>query len=280
MNSIPFIKMHGLGNDFVVIDDREGNFSVSAAEVRKIGNRRRGVGFDQLLVLEPARDPNADVFLRIFNPNGLEAEACGNGTRCVAAQIMNEKRTETLNIETIAGILETRRNTRGLISVNMGFAKFDWAEIPLAEETDTLQLNISSGPLTDPVAVNVGNPHIVFFIENAENIDLAKLGPDLENHPLFPNRTNVEVASIIAPDKLRLRVWERGAGITEACGSGACAAGVAAHRRGLTGRKIEVILDGGPLEIEWKNDGHVHMTGPVANTFEGWLDPSILMYKR
>ena len=272
MSSIPFIKMHGLGNDFVVLDNRKGSLEIGTADVCAMGDRRTGVGFDQLLILERARNPTADIFLQILNPDGSEAEACGNGTRCVAAQIMTEMGKDNANIETIAGILETKRTSENMISVDMGQAQLGWQYIPLSEERDTLHLGISNGNLVDPAAVNIGNPHMVFFVDDAESIDLSTHGQKLEHHPLFPERTNVEIASLIAPDKIRMRVWERGAGITPACGSGACAVGVAAHLRGLTSRKVEVFLDGGPLTIEWTEHGHVIMTGPVAIAFEGTLD--------
>ena len=275
MNQIPFTKMHGLGNDFVVLDDRDGSLAVGPAEARAIGNRRTGVGFDQLLILEPVQNPDADIFMRIRNPDGSEAEACGNGTRCVAARAMDELDTDTLKVETIVGILSATRRADGLVTVDMGPANLDWRDIPLAEATDTLHLEIESGPLVDPVAVNMGNPHMVFIVDDADAVDIAGLGPGLETHPLFPERTNVEAISSLGEDRIRMRVWERGAGITQACGSGACAAAVAAHRRGLTGRKVDVILDGGPLTIEWRDDGRVLMTGPVATSFEGRLDPSL-----
>ena len=277
MDKVTFTKMHGLGNDFVVLDDRDGRLALGEAEARAIGNRRKGVGFDQLLILEPAQHPDAHIFMRIRNPDGSEAEACGNGTRCAAVRIMDELGTNRLNVETVAGILETTRAADGLVTVNMGPAKLNWSDIPLAEPRDTLHLDISNGPLMDPVAVNIGNPHMVFFVEDAETIDLGTFGPELENHPLYPERTNVEVVSLLGPDKVRMRVWERSAGITQACGSGACAVSVAANRRGLTGRKVEVILDGGPLIIEWLDNGRVLMTGPTAISFEGRLDPTLLI---
>ena len=277
MDKVSFTKMHGLGNDFVVLDDRDGRLALGEAEARAIGNRRKGVGFDQLLILEPAKHPDAHIFMRIRNPDGSEAEACGNGTRCAAVRIMDELGTNRLNVETVAGILETTRAADGLVTVNMGPAKLDWSDIPLAEPRDTLHLDISNGSLMDPVAVNIGNPHMVFFVEDAETIDLGALGPELENHPLYPERTNVEVVSLLGPDKVRMRVWERSAGITQACGSGACAVSVAANRRGLTGRKVEVILDGGPLIIEWLDNGRVLMTGPTAISFEGRFDPALLI---
>lgn len=272
MSYIPFTKMHGLGNDFVVLDNRKGNLEIEPADVCAIGDRRTGVGFDQLLILEQARNPTAHIFMQILNPDGSEAEACGNGTRCVAALIMTEMGKSNASIETIAGILETKCTSKNMVSVDMGRAQWDWQHIPLSEERDTLNLGISSGNLVDPAAVNIGNPHMVFFVDDAESIDLSAHGPKLENHPLFPERTNVEVASLIGPDKIRMRVWERGAGITPACGSGACAVGVTAHLRGLTSRKIEVFLDGGRLTIEWTERDRIIMTGPVATAFEGTLD--------
>ena len=276
MTQVAFTKMHGLGNDFVIVDGRDGDLAIGGTQARAIGDRRRGVGFDQLLILEPAKDAAADLFLRILNPDGSEAEACGNGTRCVAARVMDELGRDTLNIETVAGVLATTTGADGLVTVDMGPANLEWRQIPLAVEADTLHLDIENGPLRDPVAVNIGNPHMVFFVDDADAIDVAGLGPALESHPLYPERTNVEICSLSGPDQLRMRVWERGAGITQACGSGACAAGVAAARRGLTGRRVEIVLDGGPLSIEWREDGRALMTGPVATSFEGTLGPELL----
>ena len=276
MTQVAFTKMHGLGNDFVIVDGRDGDLAIGGTQARAIGDRRRGVGFDQLLILEPAKDAAADLFMRILNPDGSEAEACGNGTRCVAARVMDELGRDTLNIETVAGVLATTTGADGLVTVDMGPANLEWRQIPLAVEADTLHLDIENGPLRDPVAVNIGNPHMVFFVDDADAIDVAGLGPALESHPLYPERTNVEICSLSGPDQLRMRVWERGAGITQACGSGACAAVVAAARRGLTGRRVETVLDGGPLNIEWREDGRVLMTGPVATSFEGTLGPELL----
>ncbi len=276
MTDINFIKMHGLGNDFVVIDDRARTLGIGGAQARAIGNRRTGVGFDQMLILEPPVDANADVFMRIHNPDGSEAEACGNGTRCVAALVMDELGRDAIIVETIAGLLETRRGGDALVTVNMGPANLGWQQIPLATETDTLHLDISNGPLRDPVGINMGNPHAVFFVDNVDEIALTEIGPKLEHHPMFPERANIEIVHLVDPDHLRMRVWERSAGITEACGSGACAVGVAAHRRGLTGRRVRVDLDGGTLGIEWLEDGNVLMTGPVAISYSGRLDPSLL----
>lgn len=268
----PFIKMHGLGNDFVVIDAREDAIKLSPAEAQAIADRHSGVGCDQLLILEKPKTPNvADVFMRILNADGSESGACGNGTRCVADLLMRETGRDKLVIETAAGLLDAERASGGRVSVDMGPARLDWRDIPLREACDTAHVPVALGPLKDPVAVNMGNPHAVFFVDDAAAIDLAALGPVLERHPMFPERANIEVAQLIGPDRIRLRVWERGAGITLACGSGACATGVAAARRGLTGRKVTIVLERGELEIEWLKDGHVLMTGPVAVSFTGVL---------
>ncbi|NIA68218.1 diaminopimelate epimerase [Pelagibius litoralis] len=271
MTARPFIKMHGLGNDFVVVDARAEPFALTDALAQAIADRRTGVGCDQLLILEPPTNGSADVFMRIRNHDGGEVGACGNGTRCVAALVMAETGQDHLTIETKRGLLQANAAGPGRVTVDMGEALTDWRDIPLSEERDTLHLGIENGPLADPVGVNMGNPHAVFFVEDVEALPLDALGPDLEHHPLFPERANIGAAEIIGPDRLRLRVWERGVGLTQACGSGACAAAVAAARRGLTGRKVEVVLDGGPLELEWREDGHVEMTGAVATAFTGEL---------
>ncbi len=275
----PFVKMHGLGNDFVVLDARADPLDLSVAQARAIANRRTGVGCDQLIVLEPSTD--GDVFMRIRNPDGAEAEACGNATRCVASQLMQETGSDRVVVETVAGLLEATDAGNGLYSVDMGPAWLEWEQIPLAREMDTLHVDVSVGPdsnpvLSDPVAVNMGNPHAVFFVEDVEAIDLPTVGPILEHHPVFPERANISIAQIISNGAIRMRVWERTAGITQACGSAACAVLVAAARRGLTGRGAEVTLDGGPLKIAWREDGHVMMTGPVATSFAGELDATLL----
>jgi len=267
----PFLKMHGLGNDFVVIDARAQPLALAAEEIRALADRRTGIGFDQLLVIEPPRRPGADLFMRIANPDGSAASACGNGTRCVADLLMTEGGRDRLVIETDAGLLSAARASGGRIAVDMGPARLDWRDIPVAAACDTLHMPVAEGPLADPVGVNMGNPHAVFFVADAAAIDLPRLGPMLEHHRFFPERANIGVAQLLASDRLRLRVWERGAGITLACGSGACAALVAAQRRGLTGRKATVVVDGGELEIEWLADGHVLMTGPVVLSFKGEL---------
>jgi diaminopimelate epimerase len=275
MRGIPFIKMHGLGNDFVVLDGRDGKLALDDKAARAIADRHTGVGCDQLIILEPPRRRGADLFMRIHNADGGEAEACGNAARCIADLVMRDKGKDSTVIETAAGLLEAHAAGARRVAVDMGAPRTGWREIPLARECDTLHVMLALGPLADPVCTSMGNPHATFFVANADAIDLAALGPKLEHDPLFPERANIGVAQMVSPKRLRLRVWERGAGITPACGTGACAALVAAHRRGLAERKAEVIADGGALEIEWRADGHVLMTGPVAVSFTGTLDPSL-----
>ena len=268
-----FVKMHGLGNDFVVIDARDRPFAVDDARARAIADRHTGVGCDQLIIIEkPANGASAaDAVMRIRNADGGEVEACGNAARCVADLLMRETERDSVVIETGAGLLDAERASGGRITVDMGQARLDWREVPLAEPQDTGHLDLDLGPLKDPVALSMGNPHVVFFVDSVDTIDLKSLGPILERHPLFPERVNVGVAQVLSRDRIRLRVWERGAGITQACGTGACAALVAGARRGLTHRKATVVVDGGELEIEWLKDGHVLMTGPVAISFTGEL---------
>jgi len=269
MRVLPFTKMQGLGNDFVVLDARRAPIPLSPAERRRIADRRRGVGCDQLIVLEPAVSAGADIFMRIYNPDGSEAGACGNATRCVSGRLMAESGADRMTVQTISGLLPARRREGGRICVDMGKAKTDWRDVPVNVECDTLHLPLNLGLLQDPVGVNMGNPHAVFFVDDVDAIALETIGPKLEHAPLFPERANIEIVQVLSPEKLRMRVWERGAGITLACGSGACATLVAAARRGLTGRRAEVVLDGGPLEIEWLENGHVLMTGPWAESFTG-----------
>lgn len=265
-----FIKMHGLGNDFVVIK----NDAPAPDAIRLLCDRRFGVGCDQLLTVTAPKSAGADIFMRIYNPDGTEAQACGNGTRCVAHMWMRENKRTACVIETMAGLLACRMVENDMVQVDMGVPRLNWDQIPLAEERDTLNLGVGlmSGGLNNPVAVNMGNPHTVFFTDDVKKVDVAGLGPQVERHVLFPQRTNVEFAQIMGPGKIRVRVWERGTGITQACGSGACATIVAAVRRGLTERKAEIVLDGGSLFLEWRSgDDHVLMTGPVAYTFAGTL---------
>ena len=276
MGKIPFLKMHGLGNDFVVLDGRRAAIAVDAAVVRVLADRRTGIGCDQVILLEPPRHPDAQVLMRIRNPDGSEAEACGNATRCVADLLRRETGDIRVRIETAAGLLEAEAMPDGCVSVDMGPVRTGWREIPLGRAMDTERVELTLGPLSAPVCTNIGNPHATFFVTSPEAVDLAALGPVLEHHPLFPQRANIGVAAVRDRRNIRLRVWERGAGITRACGSGACAALVAANRRGLSERRATVELDGGTLDIAWRDDGHVIMAGPVALSFEGAFDPSLL----
>jgi diaminopimelate epimerase len=271
---IPFRKMHGLGNDFVVLDRRTHELTVDAALARAIADRRTGIGCDQLILMEPPRNGAAQVFMRILNADGSEAEACGNASRCIAQLLAEEIGEPRVRIETVAGPLSAEVLPDRRVSVDMGPARTGWDEIPLARAMDTLRVDLALGPLAEPVCSNIGNPHATFFVADAEAIDLAALGPALERHELFPERANIGVATIEHGGHIRLRVWERGAGITRACGTGACAALVAAHRRGLTRRHATVALDGGELDILWRQDGHVMMTGPAALAYEGRFDPA------
>lgn len=270
---IPFVKMHGCGNDFVILDARAGPLGLTPARVAALANRRTGIGCDQLITLEPAPEgTNADLFMRIRNPDGTEAGACGNATRCAAALLSQQSGGGNFVIRTEAGNLAVTMRGGDNVSVDMGEARLDWRSIPLAREMDTLHLDLARSPLADPAAASMGNPHVTFFVADVAAIPIERLGPELEHDPLFPERANIGVAQILAPDRIRLRVWERGAGLTRACGSGACAALVNAARRGLTGRHASLILDGGELAIEWREDNHVLMTGPVATAFTGAVD--------
>ncbi|PZQ45685.1 MAG: diaminopimelate epimerase [Micavibrio aeruginosavorus] len=266
--SISFLKMHGLGNDFVILDLRRGGDILTPERVRQIADRQRGVGCDQLIHLLPPKSAGANVFLDMYNADGSSLGACGNASRCVADLVMRESGARDCILETVAGLLYCTRAKEGQITVDMGVPRLEWSEIPILNQCDTLHLPLDG----DPVGVSMGNPHCVFFCEDPEVISVDKLGPKIEHNPLFPERTNVEYVGILGPDHLRMRVWERGAGITQACGTGACASAVAAIRRGLAGRSVRVTLDGGDLLIEWReSDGHVLMTGPVAYVFEGTI---------
>ncbi len=276
MRKLPFRKMHGLGNDFVVLDGRAASIVVDAAAARALADRHTGIGCDQLLVIEPPTTPAAHAFMRILNADGSAAEACGNGTRCIARLIAEETGKAQVRIETVAGVLAAELLPDGRVSVDMGKVRTSWRDIPLCREMDTLAVDLAAGPLASPVCSNIGNPHATFFVDDAEAVELAVLGPLLETAPVFPQRANIGVASISDWTRIRLRVWERGAGITRACGSGACAALVGAHRRGLAGRQATVMLDGGDLEISWRDDGHVLMTGSATLAFEGRFDVALL----
>ena len=278
-----FFKMHGLGNDFIVLDAREPAKGIpdviSKTAATALADRHFGIGCDQILVIRPSQ--KADIFLEILNSDGSAAMACGNGTRCVADHIMQEFEQDRLAIETDAGILQSWRSVENpnQISVDMGSAYLDWAAVPLANEANTLSVDL--GPLAPVPAVchSLGNPHAVLFVDDAEAIDLENVAPPLEHHPLFPERANISFAHQIGPNKFRMRVWERGVGITFACGSGACAVGVAVHRSRRGSRKTEIIMDGGSVFIDWQDDGtaggRVIMRGPVAYVFDGILSTNL-----
>ena len=271
----PFVKMNGLGNDFVVVEARADPFDPSEDEARAICDRKTGVGCDQLIAIGPSS--RADAFVRFWNADGGEIDACGNGSRCAAWLLMQASGEDEATIETKAGLLHARKAGEGLVTVDMGVPGLGWTDIPLEEEMDTRGIELQVGPIDDPVmhtpgCVSMGNPHVVFFVPDAEAAPVEKVGPMIEHHRLFPERVNVGFAQIKAPDRIRLRVWERGAGLTKACGTGACAAVVAAHRRLLCARSATVETDGGELHIDWRlSDNHVLMTGPAAVEFTGQL---------
>lgn len=275
-----FRKMNGLGNDFVVLDARARLLPLSPDTVRAIADRKEGVGCDQLIALEPSA--KADVFMRIFNADGGEVGACGNAARCVAAVVAAERGRAQVTIETESGVLGATLNDHGTVTIDMGAPRFAWNEIPLSEPFhDTRRIELQIGPIDDPVlhspsVVNVGNPHALFFVDDVEAHDLARFGPMLEHHPIFPERANISLVQILAPGHLKVRTWERGAGLTRACGTAACAAVVAAVRRDLAARKVKVSLPGGDLAIEWReSDGHMLMTGPYALDYEGTLPAAL-----
>jgi len=270
-----FEKMHGTGNDFVVLDERGGRLGLTPAQIAALADRCTGIGCDQLILITPSPAGSAaDAFMHIYNPDGSEAGACGNATRCVAALLAAETGRHHLLIRTIAGELQADVLGPERVAVDMGPAGVDWRDIPLSGPADTLHLDVADGPVADPAAASMGNPHATFFVPDLALIPIETIGPRLEYHPLFPERANIGFAQVLAPHRIRLRVWERGAGLTRACGSGACAAVVNAHRRGLTGRAATIVMDGGELAIEWLASGHVLMTGPVATAFIGSVDLS------
>lgn len=265
---LPFVKMHGAGNDFVVLDGRMAKLVLTPAHVRHIADRQHGVGCDQLVIIEP--DANgADAFMRILNADGSEIGACGNATRCVATLLAKETGAQHVKIRTIAGLLNAEIVGPELVEVNMGIPRLGWDEIPLSAAIDTLHLPLTIGPVADPAACSMGNPHATFFVSDLAHIPVERIGPKLETNPLFPERANIGFAQIESATRIRLRVWERGAGLTLACGSGACAALVNASRRGLTSRQASVVVDGGELSITWAETGHVLMRGPAITVFTG-----------
>ena len=275
MTARRFIKMHGLGNDFVVLDGRVTPISLSTKQALAIANRRTGIGCDQIITLEPSE--KADLYMRIHNSDGGEVEACGNAARCVARLVMQEQDTDSVLLETAVDVLRASATLDEQVTIDMGPPRLDWREIPLASPHDTLHIPLKKGPLSDPAAVNMGNPHAVFFVDDVTSVPLDSLGPNLEINPIFPDRVNIGVAQIIDRNKIRLRVWKRGAGLTLACGTGACAALVAAHQRKLCDREAEIQLDGGVLQIQWQDNNHIMMTGPALTAFVGEIDSSLLL---
>jgi diaminopimelate epimerase len=277
----PYVKMNGLGNEIVVVDMRAKPLSITDEDVRAAA-RPGGVPCDQMMALYPARLPGTDAFIRIFNNDGSEAQACGNGTRCVASLLFVETGKELLTFETAAGLLNSWRAGTGLVTVDMGLPRFRWQEIPLAEEfQDTRAIELQFGPrdrpiLHSPSAVNVGNPHAIFWVDDVEAYDLGGIGPILENHPIFPERANISLCAIKSPEHIVVKTWERGAGLTRACGSAACAAAVAAVRISRVGRNLTATLPGGDLLVEWRaRDNRILMTGPVEYEYAGRFDPAL-----
>ena len=273
MDPVSFVKMHGLGNDFVIIDARERAAPLPSCAIRTIADRRVGVGCDQLIRLEPSI--TGDAFMRIWNPDGSEAEACGNGTRCVARLLMEETGRDDVGIETRSGLLKARRCGVEMFDVDMGCPRFGWRDIPLARPTDTLQVDLGDAAPSPATCVSIGNPHAVIFVEDCDAVDLATTGPLLERHSLFPRRANISFVTVETESQVRARVWERGAGATLACGSAACAIAVSGHRRGLTLRHVTVVLPGGDLDLDWRENGHIHMAGPARLVCRGTLMPEI-----
>jgi diaminopimelate epimerase len=264
----PFRKMHGAGNDFIVIDGRAAPVSLSPATIAALSDRHTGIGCDQFIILRAPTGAAAWVRMDIYNNDGSTAGACGNATRCVAMLMAGEGAPASFGIETVAGILGA--TITDIITIDMGPPRLAWQDIPLARDADTLTLPIEGSP----AACNIGNPHATLFVPDVAASPITTLGPALEHHPIFPDRANIGVAQILSPGRIRLRVWERSAGLTRACGSGACAALVNAHRRGLAGRRAEMLLDGGVLVIEWRADNHVLMSGPACLAFQGEVDLS------
>lgn len=275
-----FVKMNGIGNEIVIVDMRAGGGKIAPEEARAAAGPS-GAPYDQLMAIYPARTPGTDGYIRIFNNDGSEAGACGNGMRCVADYVVKHGGKETLSFETSSGIVNCWKGEGGLFTVDMGKPRFAWNEIPLAEEfRDTRMIELQVGPIDAPVlhspsVVNMGNPHAIFWVDDVNAHDLERFGPLLENHPIFPERANITLAHIVDREHIVIRTWERGAGLTKACGSAACATVVAAARLKRTERKVHVTLPGGELTIEWRADDHVLMTGPVEFEFEGKFDPAI-----
>ncbi|NRG17128.1 diaminopimelate epimerase [Rhizobiales bacterium] len=284
---IPFLKMNGLGNEFVVWDARAEPLSFSPEQIMAIGDPQAGIGFDQMITVETS-PIGADAFMRIHNRDGGQVDACGNATRCVGRLLMEEAGTDAATIQTNAGLLHAYRTDDPLrITADMGEPRFAWNEIPLAEEFhDTRAVELQIGPIDQPIlhtpsVVNMGNPHAVFWVKDIEAYDLSRIGPLLESHPIFPEKANISLAHVLSDTEIEVKVWERGAGLTRACGTAACAVAVAAARDRRTGRKVTIHLPGGPLEIEWRtSDNHVMMTGGTEVEYEGLLDLETLEFQR
>jgi diaminopimelate epimerase len=275
-----FVKMNGIGNEIVVVDLRDRPGAVTADEARAV---TKGVPFDQLMVLQPPRHDGTEAFIRIYNNDGSEAGACGNGMRCVARRVFEASGQNAVSFETSAGLLNCWQGpSADLYTVDMGAPKFGWQDIPLAEEfRDTRGIELQIGPIDAPIlhtpsVVSMGNPHAIFWVDDVQAYDLSRFGPLLENHPIFPERANITLAQIVDRDHITIRTWERGAGLTKACGSAACATAVAAARLKRANRTVQITLPGGDLAIEWRErDDHVLMTGPVAFEYEGQFDPAL-----
>ena len=271
MPKINFIKMHGLGNDFVIIDKRYLNVSITKDFISKLSDRKSGAGCDQLITINSSEQLKVDAVIEIFNPNGDKAEACGNGTRCIAKLLLDETEKKEISILSDSGILKATKKNDSNISVNLGKLTTEWDKIPLSEKIDTLNIPIKINGFSNGIAVNIGNPHIVFFGKDIDDVDLAKLGPIIENNKLFPNKTNVEIIEVLSNKKIKMRVWERGVGITLACGSGACASVYAGQLKKLLDNNVEVQLERGSLFINIEKNEAI-LTGPAEISFYGSIE--------
>lgn len=278
---IPFFKMNGLGNEIIVADMRQAKTDITPRAAIALA-KKRDTSFDQIMAVHMPTKTGSDYHIDIWNADGSKAQACGNGTRCVVEWLFKQNLGDHFELDTAAGIVKAKRHKDGLVSVDMGIPHLDWQDIPVAHQiADTNHADIGCGPLYDASLVSMGNPHAIFFVgDNIKQIALENYGPQLEHDPFFPERCNISIAHVTAPDALTLRTWERGAGLTRACGTAACAATVAAHRRNLTERRVTVTLPGGKLEISWEKDNHIIMTGPTEFEFSGHFDPLLGEYRR
>lgn len=276
MNKLQFIKMHGIGNDFIVIDKRDQKIELTDVQIITLCNRNKGVGCDQLVFIESPKSDDSDCFVRFYNPDGSQSGACGNASRCVALLLMQENKSNQINIQTQASILNCLLNDNGDVTVNMGQAKTNWKQIPLSHEVDTKSLNLKRGDLQGGFAVNMGNPHAVFFVRNTEDVNFDNCGKQLENDEIFPEKANIGVVEVINKSEINLRVFERGAGETLACGSGACAAVVASYLSDKTSNQVKVNLKGGSLTIKVDESLNVFMTGSATYVFDGQINLDLL----